>query len=381
MPGSVIVDEIRILHTSDVHLDASFRATGVPSARARERCAAHLEAFDRVLETARQVDAHVLLLAGDLFEAAHTRPQTARHVAKGLGAWGRPAFIAPGNHDPIHSGSVYRLAEWPGNVTLFTGEWSARAIPALDLVVHGRGFTEAEENARLVEGLQIEGRGTHIVVAHGSDESCRPDRHHPYRPFLPDELDTLPAAYVALGHYHGFTVLRTQRVRAVYCGSPIPQGFADRGEHGVVLARLRDGQVQVDLLPLPARRFVTLSIDVSGTDTHADLVGRVRRELEAGRLQDDFVRLQVCGSLPTDLEVDLATLRDEAAGLVHEIELHDDTVPEYDLAALAQEGTLRGQFVRTLTARLEAAPEGERDVIRRALYCGLDALAGRPQLR
>ena len=374
------MDEIRILHTSDVHLDASFRATGVPSARARERCAAHLEAFDRVVETARQVDAHVLLLAGDLFEAAHTRPQTVRHVAKSLAAWGRPAFIAPGNHDPVHAGSVYRLADWPANVTLFTGEWSVQSVPALDLVVHGRGFTAAEEHARLVEGLVIEGPGTHIVVAHGSDESCRPDRHHPYRPFHPDELDALPVAYVALGHYHGFTELRTH-VRAVYCGSPIPQGFADRGEHGVALARLQGTQVRVQLLPLPARRFVTVDIDVTGTDTHAELVARVRAELEAGNLQQDFVRLRVGGSLPTDLEVDLATLRDEVAALVHEIELHDDTVPEYDLAALAQEGTLRGHFVRTLAARLEAAPEAERGVIRRALYCGLDALAGRPQLR
>ena len=38
--------EIRILHTSDLHLDAGFRATGVPSERARERCQAHLQSFD-----------------------------------------------------------------------------------------------------------------------------------------------------------------------------------------------------------------------------------------------------------------------------------------------------------------------------------------------
>ena len=42
---------------------------------------------------------------------------------------------------------------------------------------------------------------------------------------------------------------------------------------------------------------------------------------------------------------------------------------------------MRGQFVRLLCARLEAAAEPDKDVVRRALHFGLDAFAGRPQLR
>jgi hypothetical protein len=89
------------------------------------------------------------------------------------------------------------------------------------------------------------------------------------------------------------------------------------------------------------------------------------------------VRLQIGGSLPPDLDLDPAALGEALAGLAHELRLRDSTVPEYDLETLAQEGTLRGHFVRTLYARLEGAPEEEKDVIRRALYLGLDALAGR----
>ncbi len=249
---SSMARELRLVHTSDVHLDASFRATGVPSARARERCVAHLEAFDRVVELARSEAADALLIAGDLFETAYTRPATVRHVAKRLAAWGKPVCIAPGNHDPIRTDSVYAFAEWPANVTLFEGAWNSVSFPELELTVHGRGFTEPEEHERLFEGLSIESDGLNVVVAHGSDESSRPDRHQPYRPFTLQELDTLRADYVALGHYHTHSLLATRRVAAAYSGSPIPQGFQDESAHGALLVRLSRDAVDVALHPLPA---------------------------------------------------------------------------------------------------------------------------------
>lgn len=373
--------EIRILHTSDIHLDASLRAAGIPSARARERCSAHLEAFDCVVDEAARLDAHMLVIAGDLFEGVQARPSTVRHVARRLEAWARPVFIAPGNHDPICEGSVYTFVEWPANVTVFRGAWESLPLRDLDVVVHGRGFTGPEEADRLFDGLAVDGGGTHVVVAHGSDESSRPDRHQPYRPFTTAELDALPAAYVALGHYHGFAILPTRRVRAVYCGSPIPQGFQDRGEHGVVLARVLHGHTEVELHPLSARRFVTLHVDVGAAETLAEVRERVEHAIAANHAQDDFVRAHLDGALPPDLDVDVAALSLELQQCAYDLELRDETYPEYDVESLANEATVRGQFVRTLFERMQSAPEPERDGIRRALFLGLDAFAGRPQRR
>lgn len=374
--------EVCIVHTSDVHLDASFRATGVPSAQARERCAAHLEAFDRIVALAREQDADVLLIAGDLFEASHTRPATVRHVAKRLAAWGKPVCIAPGNHDPIRPHSVYSLADWPQNVTLFDGAWSAVPFPELGLTVHGRGFSEPEEHGRLLEGLVIPDReALNVIVAHGSDESSRPDRHQPYRPFTARELDRLPLAYVALGHYHKHAVLPTQRVAAVYSGSPIPQGFHDHSDHGALLVRLTRDTVDIKLCPLPARRFVSIEVDVSGCDTEAEVADRARAALLEHETRGDFARLFLRGSVPTDFELDTSTLREGLSACAHVVELRDETWPEYDLEAVAQEGTVRGNFVRTLSARLQETPEEERDTVRRAIYFGLDAFTGRPQVR
>jgi len=66
---------------------------------------------------------------------------------------------------------------------------------------------------------------------------------------------------------------------------------------------------------------------------------------------------------------------------VHDLTLRDETVPEYDLATLALENTVRGQFVRTLQARLQDAADADAEIVRRALVLGLDALAGRSQSR
>jgi DNA repair exonuclease SbcCD nuclease subunit len=374
--------EIRILHTSDLHLDASFRSSGVRSARARERCQAHQEGFDRVVELAARVEADVLLVAGDLFEGAHARPATVRHVARRLGDWGRPVLVAPGNHDPLGTRSVYRLTDWPGNVTIFEARWSARNLPDLGLTVHGRGFAAPEESDWLLEGLEIEGSGPHVIVAHGSDVSCRPDRHHPYRPFQPRDLDRLPVEYVALGHYHGFSTLATERVRAVYCGSPVPQGFDETGAHGAVLARLGPQGVAVELLEIPARHFVTLDVDASGEDTQAGLAERARRALGEKGLERDFVRMRLVGSLPPDLELDMESLAEALASCAHDIEVRDATQPEYDLDVLGNDSTVRGLFVRALRAQIESAPDdGARERARRALYFGLDAFAGHSQPR
>jgi DNA repair exonuclease SbcCD nuclease subunit len=374
-------DEIRILHTSDVHLDATFRASGLPSARARERCAAHLEAFDHVAAETRRLAAHLLFIAGDLFEGAHARPATVRHVARALEGCGARVFISPGNHDPLLEPSVYGLVPWPTNVHVFGPLWEAVSLPDLDLVVHGRGFGESEERARLVEGLVVSGPGRHVLVAHGSDESNRPDRHDPYRPFLPEELDAFPLLYAALGHFHRFGELPTRRVRALYCGSPIPQGFADQGDHGIVFVRLQGTTVEVERLPLPGRRFVTLQVDVSGADTQAELLRRLQETLEGKGLGRDFLRLRLQGSLPPDFEMDREALREDLRSLAHELEVRDETVPEYDLETLSLEGTVRGHFVRALLERQQAAPEGQREEILQALHYGLDAFAGRPQRR
>ena len=116
-------------------------------------------------------------------------------------------------------------------------------------------------------------------------------------------------------------------------------------------------------------------------DANTSTAERARAALLEHKTERDFARLFLRGSVPTDFELDTSTLREGLSACAHVVELRDETWPEYDLEAVAQESTVRGNFVRTLSARLQETPEEERDTIRRAIYFGLDAFTGRPQVR
>ena len=55
----------------------------------------------------------------------------------------------------------------------------------------------------------------------------------------------------------------------------------------------------------------------------------------------------------------------------------DQTHPEIDILAIAEEKTVRGEFVRTMLAKIENTNEEEKDNLERTLHYGLMAFEGR----
>ena len=77
---------------------------------------------------------------------------------------------------------------------------------------------------------------------------------------------------------------------------------------------------------------------------------------------------------------DLAALRRELEGKCFALRLRDETRLRRDVWARAGEDTLRGNFLRILKERLDAAEsDGERELIDRAARWGLAALDGREE--
>lgn len=63
----------------------------------------------------------------------------------------------------------------------------------------------------------------------------------------------------------------------------------------------------------------------------------------------------------------------EDAGF-HYVEVEDETLPDYDLDQIREQEGLAGLFVRKMEERIDGADPGEADLLRQALYKGLDAL-------
>ena len=100
--NSASIREIRLVHSSDLHVD-----DGRVAALNAGDGAAGLAA---VLATARELAADIVLLAGDTFDNHMVTGATIDRAGRLLADAGLPVVSLPGNHDPATPDSIYRRA-------------------------------------------------------------------------------------------------------------------------------------------------------------------------------------------------------------------------------------------------------------------------------
>lgn len=209
------MDEIVIVHSSDLHLGADSMFD--------ESSAANLPVLYQVLAAAEQQRADLVILAGDVFD--HNR-QAADVVASAAGTMAgsrAPIVILPGNHDPLTPDSVYRRAEFDvrGRVHVLGLEGNASLFRDLDLEVWGKAHTDYLDMEPLAEPPARRTRWQ-LAVAHGHYVEDPPDSNRLLGSWLirQQHLTASAADYVALGHWNRAVRVGDERVPAYYSGSP-----------------------------------------------------------------------------------------------------------------------------------------------------------------
>src|ERR1035437_10647880 len=111
---------IRLLHLADLHLDRVFAARGCQGELARRRRQGLREALTNAGRLAMEQGCSAVTIGGDLYEHERAGVDTGRFLADTFASW-QPmrVLIAPGNHDALLPGSLYRRVEWASNVTIF----------------------------------------------------------------------------------------------------------------------------------------------------------------------------------------------------------------------------------------------------------------------
>ena len=207
--------DLVIAHSSDLHLDV-----GPDQADA----AADLLPLERVIRAARGARAHVLLLAGDVFD--HNRVPLAflERVARMLADAGPRVVLLPGNHDPLTPDSAYYrggLGELHNVHVLGIPQAEAVRFPELELEVWGRPHRDYGDMAPLRHHRRRTTRWQ-IAMAHGHVVT-RPSELGRWRAswlILPEEIAATRADYLALGHWNRPACLTSGAVPAYYSGSP-----------------------------------------------------------------------------------------------------------------------------------------------------------------
>jgi exonuclease SbcD len=378
---------IKLLHTADVHLDMPFKASGLTVDQARQRRTDILETFFQLLEFAATEKVDMVLIAGDLFDEEYLHPETQRSIAAAFKKLEPiPILISPGNHDPYHQSSPYRIETWPGNVRIFTSiDPETMHFEHLGLTVHGCAFTSGHVKKPVWRNFHIEHTRTfptNIILTHGAYYESAPGLAENYLPISKEDLLKSKADYIALGHYHaGFIALEdkfTKSTRAAYPGSPEPLKWGTTADHGALLVEIDPdkNRVQVEKKIFAQRNYHEQTIDISGVDTNRQiqlLIADLISSLQLGK--DDLLRVYLEGLHDPRLQIDTGLIQNIDHNLFA-LRCENKARPDYDLKTIREERSIKGLCVNSLLDRIESSTDEERIILKETLQLLLAAFDG-----
>lgn len=216
---------MRIVHTSDVHLDNSSHGDHHSA-----------DMFRRVVDSVLSERADLFLIAGDLFDHNRVKQHAVDFVYDELARVRCPVVLIPGNHDCVAQGSIYHRVDFSAagrHVHALTDADGHRVIlDELHATVWGKGMVDHEpENQPLAGVPERHEDRWHIGLAHGyyvEDGQSERSSLITRREIAESGLD-----YLALGHVHVYMDVSQGDTRACYPGSP-SRDYAGSGSVALV---------------------------------------------------------------------------------------------------------------------------------------------------
>ncbi len=360
---------LTFLHGADFHLDSPFRALSPD--QAAERRQEQRQLLTRLADTARETQAQLIFLAGDLFDSQRVRPETLELLQDTLEGLEAQVFISPGNHDPYTASSPYARLTWPSHVHIFTSSYPERVeLPHLGAVVYGSAFLSPHRVDSPLLDFQSRDEGLISFGCFHGDTSTPFSR---YGPITQEEIARSGLDYLALGHHHAASGLQmAESTYYAWPGCPEGRGFDETGEKGIYLGRTDGFACELEFRPLAHRRYRQEALDITG-----QAPAEVLQEFLTQSDPRDILRISFTGERQADL--DMTTLTALAIPHAYHVTLRDETSLPQALWARKGEDTLTGLFLGRMAEKIaEASPE-ERIVLERAVRFGLAALEGREE--
>lgn len=365
---------MKLVLFSDLHLDAQFAWLGPRADAARRRRQALRDTLARIVQLAAEERADALLCGGDLYEQERFTPDTEAFLQNVFAdIHPLPVFLAPGNHDWLGPASLYRRVAWSPNVHIFQEPRLQPVTLAEGLTLWGAAHHAPANTPGFLDGFRVDRGGIHLALFHGSERGGIAEQgegKRPHAPFSAAQLEPAGLHHAFLGHYHR----PRDAERYTYPGNPDPLTFGEDGERGAVIATIQpDGSVQRRRVRVGVSTVHDIALDLTGCRSQQEARDRLTaltRDLTGA------VRVTLHGELAPSLDLQPADLQDAAPWLDGLVVRLGNLRPGYDLAAIAQEPTVRGQFTRAVLA----APDLSAEERRRVLLVGLRALDGRDDL-
>jgi len=379
----VQMKQIRLLHTSDIHIGARFDFLGSKGDRQRE---AIRNAFTRIAGMAGGEGFDLLLIAGDLFDSAYQVAESDLAFVLGAlaGTGGCRTVILPGSHDFWAPGGVYEREmdrfEAAGDVTLLTPERPRAVFDDLSVAVTGAVLTVPNAPAVPIAGIKPDARySRNILMLHGSVTGAA-GVSEPGDNAI--EFETLEGGfdYVALGHWHSYLVV-AEAPHAVYSGSPELIARDQRGAGAAVSVVLSERGSAVERVPIGVRRVRRHTVDCTALRTTEGLVRKVVEGVAPDG--DTVLELAFSGVVAADAAMDPALAVRELESRYFSVRLSGDPperfIPQEELLTVPGD-SVAGRFVRLMLERIDGARSAERRELEEALQIGYQLFRGRNPL-
>ncbi len=370
---------MKVLHCADLHLDSPFRSGDAEKSEVRRR---ELRGtFSSLVLYIKTEGIKLALLSGDLFDSGFVTRETASFVAGELASAPDCRFvIAPGNHDPYTSDSVYARVPFPDNVYIFRRDALDKfSFPELGVDVYGYAFVKSSlETCPFAGRVPERAEVINLLCAHG-------DVGDPLSAYCPiSEKDIADAGfdYCAFGHVHGSEgVKKAGSSYYAYSGCLEGRDFGETGHKGALVLDIEKNRGLLTLNAAPVRfsgrRYEWFDLDLSGAADGEEVARRIKSLMtEKAVGSDTLLRLSLRGSVPPSLRLDVRALTETFAPSLFYLEIRDETLPLFDTATLENDPTVCGAFFAEMRPLLEEGSPEERAEAARALRVGLAALYG-----
>ncbi len=287
---------VRILHTSDIHLEKILTKTSYSSKFSEERRSDLWETIERLLEYAKDNKVDLVLIAGDLYENEYFG---LNHVYKLFEIFKRYSpleiVLLAGNHDRHLKDSVFNKLDIPNNLNLISSDSLDYVYyPTLNTRVYGIGWENDTYYNFQIDHFSLNCEFINILMLHAD----LINKDHKYMYLEKEMISCLGFDYVALGHIHSYIELDT---RIAYSGTPEPLDFGEEGAKGFLIVDIHGDQISKQFIPFAKRTFESVKIKFNEYTTEEDVI----KALKKLKNKDNFYRIYLEGIISSELEYKL----------------------------------------------------------------------------
>lgn len=350
---------LKFIHCADIHLGSKMEAK-LTREKADERRAEVRKTFHRLVEYAKKEGVRAILLAGDIFDSDRPLKRDKEFFYDVVKGNPELDFLyLRGNHD----GEESYTEEGISNLKTFSNEWTAYEYG--DTVIYGLELVK--ENAlSMYTTFKADKDRKNIVMLHGQvGSSSGADKINTAK-FAEKHID-----YLALGHIHSHSQNKLDdRGMYAYSGCLEGRGFDETGEKGFVLLEVGD-TLDSRFVPFAERTIHEEFVDISTAQNAYSAYQTVKAQVKFNA--KNLYRIHLVGEIEFDNDALCKDLEKLLANDCYFVSVKDGTQRKLDLTAYEGDISLRGEFIRSVSAHTEWSNEKKRQVI----ALGLKALSGR----